>query len=90
METLNTENSILNIFPNPFQGYTNIEYILENASSIKAEVYDLVGRKVATLAEGEQSSGKHNLRFETSVSGTYILRIKIGEEVVYRKIESLK
>ncbi len=81
----------LNIFPNPFSGFTNIEYSITANEMVKAEVYDMLGRRVAILANEEQISGKHTLKFEGNSSiGQYILRMQLGDEVIYKKIVEVK
>ena len=50
----------------------------------------MTGRSVKLLFDGMQSSGTHSLRFENNNSGSYILRMQIGEEVIYKKIMEVK
>ena len=79
------------IYPNPFTGFTNIEYTISGNEMVKAEVYDIFGRRVVTLANEEQISGKHSLKFEGNGSmGQYILRMQLGDEVIYKKIVEVK
>ena len=80
----------MNIFPNPFTGFTNIQYSISESAHIKAEIFDMTGRSVKLLFDGMQSSGTHSLRFENNNSGSYILRMQIGEEVIYKKIMEVK
>ena len=80
----------INIFPNPFQDYTKVEYTLQESYHVKAEVFDLTGRLMITLANEIQSPGQHTLKVDGIEAGTYILRLQIGEDVAHRKIVSLK
>ncbi len=64
-------------YPNPFNPSTTIGYQLSAKSFVRLEVFDILGREVAVLAEGEQSAGAHTVRFEASSlpSGVYVYRL---------------
>jgi hypothetical protein len=64
-------------FPNPFNPITTISYSLPRASHIILRVYDVAGREVATLADEDQSAGRHAVLFDgrTHASGTYYCRM---------------
>ena len=83
--------SSLNVYPNPFKGFTNIEYSLSRDEKVLVEVFDMTGRRISLLANEEQVSGIHNLKFESnSAAGQYILRIQTGEQVIYKQIVGIK
>lgn len=46
-------------YPNPFHSSTTISYQLSEYSHVELSVYDLTGRKVTTLVNESQPSGKH-------------------------------
>ena len=69
-------------YPNPFNPGTVISYQLSVVSKIVLEVFDLAGRKVVTLVEGEQRPGFHQVRWEGQgntgqavSSGVYFYRL---------------
>lgn len=48
--------------PNPFDPRTEIRFgPPEPASSLNLSIYDLAGRRVATLAEGPHTAGSHRV-----------------------------
>jgi hypothetical protein len=72
-------------YPNPFNPTTNIRYSLAQAGPVTVKVFDVLGREVATLVNGEvQSAGNHVVNFGTSnvtrglSSGTYFYEIRSG------------
>jgi photosystem II stability/assembly factor-like uncharacterized protein len=73
-------------FPNPFNPTTSIRYQIPPARPSEArvmislEVFDLLGQRVATLVNEEQSSGSHTVTWDATgvVSGTYVYRLKVG------------
>lgn len=82
----------LNAAPNPFAGQTKIKYVLpENANNVSIEVYDMIGRNVATILNGEyQAAGTYvfdykNEDLQTS-SGVYMVRLIVDGKIAYTRI----
>ena len=84
----------IRIYPNPFKESTIISYQLENAVNVSLEVYDMTGRKVATLASGNEGSGEHSVVFDPTVyqikAGVYMLRVFIGESLQSKQLIYVK
>jgi hypothetical protein len=66
-------------YPNPFNPTTTINYQLQKAGSVSLKVYDMLGREVATLVNGEKTAGYYSATFDASrlSSGTYIYRLSV-------------
>jgi len=64
-------------YPNSFNPTTTIEYQLPEVSKVTMNVYDIIGREVATLVDGEIKEGYHTVTFDGSryASGIYFVRI---------------
>ena len=79
-QILPTEPFLAQNYPNPFNPTTAISFQLSAVSVVKLKVYDLLGKEVATLADGVQSAGSHTVRFDGSSlrSGVYFYRIQAG------------
>ena len=67
-------------YPNPFNPSTTISYTLTTPQRVTLSVYDMLGRQVAELANGVQSSGLHSVQFKADAlpSGTYSYRLNAG------------
>jgi endonuclease/exonuclease/phosphatase family metal-dependent hydrolase len=65
-------------YPNPFNPSTTISYTLDSSTNVSLSVYDITGRKVATLVNGRQTAGAQEVRFDASslASGVYIYRLE--------------
>lgn len=63
-------------FPNPFNPTTTISYSLAARSNVSLKVYDVLGKEIATLAQGEHEAGEYRVNFNASglASGMYIYR----------------
>jgi len=68
-------------YPNPFNPTTNIQFQLSNHEQVSLTVYDITGRRVATLVNGElRSPGTHTVSFNASnlASGMYLYRLSLS------------
>lgn len=67
-------------YPNPFNPATTITIEVPAAGFVTLKVYDMIGREVATLVNGELAAGKHERRFspEGLASGMYFYRMQSG------------
>lgn len=65
-------------YPNPFNPETVIRFSLPQSGFVKLAVYDLLGREVAVLANGQLTLGIHRYTFnaERLPSGIYISRLE--------------
>ena len=79
-------------YPNPFNALTIIRYSLPSASDVTIEIFDILGRRVETLVQGEQPAGYHQVVWdaENQSSGMYFYRIQAGEYIETRKMVLLK
>ncbi len=80
-------------YPNPFNPTTNISYSLANIADVNLVVYDILGRRVATLVNArQQMPGTYNVSFDASrlASGTYIYRLEAGDFVSVKKMMLIK
>jgi N-acetylneuraminic acid mutarotase len=79
-------------YPNPFNPSTTIRYQLPVASEVKLEVYDVLGKKIATLVNERQSAGSYQVVWNASglSSGTYFYRLQAGTFVETKKMIMVK
>jgi hypothetical protein len=79
-------------YPNPFNAQTTIEYASPNEAAVSLSVFDIQGRKVATLTEGTKPAGYHRLIWDAKgmPSGLYFVRLKAGEFEDTKKMTLLK
>src|SRR5260221_275368 len=48
-------------FPNPYSGETTVPFVLKNTSDVKLELWDLAGKKVASIIRKQMSAGEHKI-----------------------------
>jgi len=68
-------------YPNPFNPSTTVKVFLPHDGPMSLEVFDILGRRVATLSEGTMTRGEHTFTWEATgrSSGVYYCRLKTGE-----------
>ena len=79
-------------FPNPFNPSTTIEFGLDQAESVRLSIYDLAGREVAVLVEGQHPSGAYRVTFDASglASGVYLYRLRTSAHTTSKTMLLLK
>jgi hypothetical protein len=84
--------SVKSIKPNPFNPATAISFELRVASYTSLKVFDISGRLVATLVDGWQETGIHEVIFDGSglSSGQYFARLQAGSDVAVQKMVLVK
>jgi len=75
-------------YPNPFNPSTVINFELATSGEVQLQVYDLMGREVATLVNSRKPAGSHSVNFDASSlsSGVYVYRLQAGEHIMSRKM----
>ena len=79
-------------FPNPFKGQTNITFDLEETTPFSIEIYDIKGRLVETLFDGQLTAGTHSFKWEDTgyAAGIYLYKLASGNQSVTSEIVLLK
>jgi 1,4-alpha-glucan branching enzyme len=93
ISTLPTELRLMPNYPNPFNPSTVLSFELPARSNITLEIYDILGRKVASLLSNHTlPAGRHEHIFDARnlASGTYLVRLTTSDIVRNQKIMLIK
>ncbi len=79
-------------FPNPFNPSTTISFSIPVSGFASLKIYNVLGKEVTTLVNGEKSEGKYTLTFDASglPSGTYFYRLVTGNSSITKKMLLIK
>lgn len=79
-------------FPNPFNPTTQINYSVPENTDVKIEVYNVIGRRVATLVNKEMAPGNYTVQLDASrlASGMYFYRLEAGSTLLTKKMTLIK
>ena len=79
-------------YPNPFNPSTTIEYSIAKPVRVKLDIYDILGRQVATLVDQAENPGQKSVKFDASrvSTGVYFYRLTAGDFAAFRKMLLLK
>jgi hypothetical protein len=83
----------LNIaYPNPFNPSVTIPYELSSNGNVAIDVYDVAGKKVASLVNEYKYAGNYNIHFDASnlSSGNYLVKMTFDNKTVAQKISLVK
>ncbi len=95
-----TEFKIFQNYPNPFNPETRIEYQLPHMSEVVVTIYDIYGREVRTLVNGEMAQGYHSVVWDGRnssgvrvASGIYFYHIEVkaraGKTHLFRDVKKM-
>ncbi len=87
-----TEFSMAPAYPNPFNPVTTVSYTMPAAGTLTVNVFDISGRMVAQLYNGEQTEGNHKLNWTATdfASGVYVIRMNTGSSTSFQKVILVK
>lgn len=79
-------------YPNPFNPSTTIRFSVPRQADVRVDILDILGRQVATLANGPHAPGDYALNWNGAdcATGVYMLRLQTGDKVLLRKMMLLK
>jgi hypothetical protein len=83
-ETISAEDfypaSSFDVYPNPVSGECAITFTLEEPATVRLEVYDRLGKMVATVKDEFMLPGEHHLTWNTArlPAGIYLCRLTAG------------
>jgi len=82
-----------NNYPNPFNPSTSIGLSLDKGGEISLDIYNIMGQKIRELADGYMTDGYHDIvwngrddRGAPVASGVYLYRLKMGEQVMTKRM----
>jgi len=84
-------------YPNPFNPVTTISFTVPKAGRVRIEIFDILGRRVRSLADGRVQAGRHQLEWDgtdeqgrKAASGIYFYRVVYDERSLTRKMILIK
>lgn len=90
--TIVSNYKLFDNYPNPFNPTTKLTYQLSGVSHVTLRVYDILGRELATLVDGDKMSGKYEVEFDGGrfSSGVYFYTLAAGNFLQTKKMLLLK
>lgn len=79
------------VYPNPFNGSATIAYTLLTDSEVRLEIYNVLGVKVATIANTAQQAGDFKYSLDEGMSsGVYFVSLTINNKTTTQRIVKIK
>lgn len=82
------KENLISVAPSPFRDQTTLSYTLDKDAKVQLDVFDLSGRKVVELINGNQTSGKYSQVFEAAGNpvGSYIVRLFVDDKLYTKQV----
>lgn len=84
-------------YPNPFNPETTINYFIPHSGNIQIEIYNILGKKVKTLFDGNKIAGTYHIKWDGRddsdnplSTGIYIVALRSGQYVTTKRITLMK
>jgi hypothetical protein len=79
-------------YPNPFNSTTTIRFDAKESSRVVLTLYDVLGRRLATLVDEDYAPGHHEVIFDarSRPSGIYFYQIEMGDFCSTKKMVLLR
>ena len=97
IEIIPQELTITSNYPNPFNPYTTIEFILPARNFVKLTIYSITGQKIRTLLSESMAAGIHAVRWDgrdnfgqAVSSGVYIAGLRTESGIVTHRVMLLR
>ncbi len=87
-QTIDLQLNNLKIYPNPARAITCIEFENPNKGELNISIFDVLGKKINTIHQGEAEQGLQHFFFNAAdyVKGFYFIKIKNKDGEVVRKV----
>jgi hypothetical protein len=92
VKTLPTTTVLLQNYPNPFNAGTVIEYTIGEKTHSLLQVFDILGRLVATLVDADKAQGNYKVNYKpvNLATGVYVYRLQTASAVLTNRFLLLK
>jgi uncharacterized protein (DUF362 family) len=79
-------------YPNPFNSQTQIQFEIPRPTDVRLDVFDEIGRKVATVVNSRFASGLHTVILDAKgiPSGAYVYQLTTADAVLSKKLLLIK
>ncbi len=88
----NSSNVLFQNYPNPFKSTTVVTFSLKQQYHVDLTIYDLLGREVSQLVDGQLSAGLHKVTIDAKnqANGTYVYVLKIKDHLYTKRMMVIK
>jgi hypothetical protein len=79
--------NMVTVYPNPFDGFSDLKFTLQAASTVNVEVYNILGERVETVVNSTMDAGTYSYKFgESQSAGVYVVKITVNNQVYVTRI----
>jgi hypothetical protein len=84
--------TLMQNYPNPFNPSTSIQFALPKEGRVSMKIFNILGKRIATLLDGFQSAGYHEVtvNLDSFSSGIYFYQMRVGSFIETKKMMLMK
>lgn len=89
LDELDADNTQLSVYPNPLEDGSVVSFSLKEKQNVDMVLYDVIGREVMSLYNGDMSPGDHSVALGSTASlraGIYFVRLQVNGKVFTQKV----
>ena len=89
LELANVNNIQMQVFPNPVNSNSRIEFQISFDAEVSIKLFDIYGKEAGTILERDMNAGSHSIRLNATKNlkgGIYFIRMLVDEKLISRKI----
>jgi len=92
IEDFAKDEASLKVFPNPTANLTNLSFNLSESKRVSLEVVDITGKRLIQEEMGQMVQGNQFIELDVAnlAEGFYFLNLRLGEEVITKKISIVR
>jgi hypothetical protein len=77
----------LQVYPNPFNQFVHISFILDQQEDVLITLYDAQGKRIQTVVHDQLLKGRHQFEINEKLAAShYLLKIEIGRKVINKQL----
>lgn len=80
----------LEVYPNPYKDHTTIEFELESKSKVILEVFNIYGKRIKVIEQGNLPRGLYKYAFSAKdagySTGVYVLRLTVNNRIITQRL----
>jgi len=87
VNSITAEKATFKVYPNPLKSNSKVHFtVAENGTFVSISLFDLTGKQVDILVNGQQNAGSYSVNLNKMNRGIYLLKMISGNDTQFQKV----